>query len=88
MKTTLDLPPELVREIKLRAVHEGRKLKDITAELLKKGLKAGSARKTARPRRVKLPLVQCRHPAELTPEKVAELLSQQEVEWHHEAAGH
>ena len=38
MKTTIDLPPELVREIKLRAVHEGRKLKDVAAELLRHGL--------------------------------------------------
>jgi hypothetical protein len=38
MKTTFDLPRDLVREIKLRAVHEGRKLKDMAAELLKRGL--------------------------------------------------
>ena len=40
MKTTFDLPPELVRELKLRAVHEGRKLKDVAADLLKRGLVA------------------------------------------------
>jgi hypothetical protein len=38
VKTTIDLPADLVREIKLRAVHEGRKLKDVAAELLKRGL--------------------------------------------------
>lgn len=38
MKTTFDLPPELIREVKLRAVHEGRKLKDVAAELLQRGL--------------------------------------------------
>lgn len=38
MKTTFDLPPELVKEVKLRAVHEGRKLKDVAAELLRRGL--------------------------------------------------
>ena len=38
MKTTFDLPPDLVRELKLRAVHEGRKLKDVDADLLKLGL--------------------------------------------------
>jgi len=41
MKTTLDLPEELVKEVKLRAVHEGMKLKDAMAELLRKGLAAG-----------------------------------------------
>ena len=45
MKTTFDLPPDLVREVKLRAVHEGRKLKDVAAELLQRGL---SSEKTSR----------------------------------------
>ena|ERR1700676_533795 len=43
MKTTFDLPPELVIEIKLLAVHEGKKLKDAVTDLLRKGLKAVSA---------------------------------------------
>lgn len=38
MKTTLDLPNDLVREVKLRAVNEGKKLKDVVAELLRQGL--------------------------------------------------
>jgi hypothetical protein len=38
VKTTLDLPPDLVREIKLMAVNEGRKLKDVISDLLRKGL--------------------------------------------------
>ena len=33
MKTTIDLPPDLVREMKLLAAHEGRKLKDVVADL-------------------------------------------------------
>ncbi|MFU8894312.1 MAG: hypothetical protein ACNA8L_11870 [Luteolibacter sp.] len=40
MKTTFDLPPDLVKAVKLRAVHEGRKLKDVAADLLKRGLAA------------------------------------------------
>lgn len=32
MKITFDLPPELVREVKLRAVHEGWELKDVAAD--------------------------------------------------------
>jgi hypothetical protein len=35
MKTTLDLPDDLMREVKIRAVHEHKKLKDTIAELLK-----------------------------------------------------
>ena len=34
MKTTVDLPDDLVREVKLRAVYEGRKLKDMVAEIV------------------------------------------------------
>jgi plasmid stability protein len=42
MKTTLELPDDLIKEIKLRAVHEGKKLKDAMADLLRTGLAAGS----------------------------------------------
>ena len=42
MKTTLELPDDLVKEIKLRAVHEGLKLKDAVADLLRRGLATGS----------------------------------------------
>ncbi|MEI6604618.1 MAG: hypothetical protein WCP35_04865 [Verrucomicrobiota bacterium] len=34
MKTTFDLPPDLIRDVKLRAVHECRKLTDMVAEVL------------------------------------------------------
>jgi plasmid stability protein len=44
MKTTLDLPDDLVKEVKLRAVHEGKKLKDAVAELLRKGLANAAGR--------------------------------------------
>jgi plasmid stability protein len=44
MKTTLDLPHELVREMKLRAAHEGRKIKDVVASLLVSGLAAEAAK--------------------------------------------
>jgi hypothetical protein len=42
MKTTLDLPDDLVKEMKLLAIHEGKKLKDAVADLLRKGLSASS----------------------------------------------
>lgn len=66
MKTTFDLPPELVRAMKLRAVHEGRKLKDVAADLLQRGL--AGAESTAKPKPAKpkieiqasgLPVVRC-----------------------------
>lgn len=54
MKTTLDLPDDLVREIKIRAVHERKKLKDAIAEYLRKGLAAGKAGPPKIPKPVKL----------------------------------
>ncbi len=39
----MDLPNELVREVKLRAVNEGKRLQEVVAELLRLGLgQAGS----------------------------------------------
>ena len=91
MKTTFDLPDELVREIKLKAVHEGRKLKDAMAELLRAGLAVGAAKaeeRTARKKKSRLPLVKCRHGAtaatEMTPQGVADVLLEQEASWHAE----
>ena len=94
MKTTLELPDDLVREIKLRAVHRGQKLKETVAELLQKGL-AADAPGSLRPAVIRthpvtgFPVIECQHAAspaeELTPERVAEILLEQEVAWHHEA---
>ena len=53
MKTTLDLPDALMREVKIRAVHERKKLKDAIAEFIRKGMAAGKARPKA-PKPVKL----------------------------------
>jgi plasmid stability protein len=91
MKTTFDLPEELVRELKLRAVREGRKLKDAAAAVLRAGLAASevaaAAEKPAvvgRDRKTGLPVVQCRRAAprgeEMTPDRVAEILGAQEAE--------
>lgn len=38
MRTTLDLPDHLLTEIKIRAARENRKIKDVIAEALEKGL--------------------------------------------------
>jgi plasmid stability protein len=84
MKTTLDLPDELMREIKVRAAREDRKLKDLVAELLREGLTSTSKPSTTRGHRVKLPLIRSGHPAspgeELTPERVSEILLQEDIE--------
>lgn len=79
MKTTVDLPAELVRAIKIRAIEDNRKLKEMIAELLRRGLAEGaSVEQDSVPRRVTLPLVQTAHQAkpdeEMTPERVAAVL--------------
>ena len=94
MKTTVDLPDALVKEIRLRAVHDGQKLKDAIADLLRRGLEARTARLeenddgpgfTIDPQ-TRLPVIHTRHAAhpsqELTPDRMHEILLQQEVDWY------
>ena len=49
MKTTLDLPDELIREVKLRAVVQRRTVKDLVAEFLRQGLGLAPATTPAPP---------------------------------------
>jgi hypothetical protein len=44
MKTTLELPDELMRRVKLRAMHRNQKLKEVIAQLLELGMAAIAAR--------------------------------------------
>ncbi len=97
MKTTLDLPDALVKQVKLRAVREGRKLKELVADLLRKGLAAAANEKPIAQapsitvdKKTGLPVIECKHAAspgeELTPERVADILLGQEVRWQHDAS--
>jgi hypothetical protein len=43
MKTTLELPDPLMRRVKIRAASEGRKLKEVVADLLIKGMETPAA---------------------------------------------
>jgi plasmid stability protein len=83
-RTTLELPDDLMRAVRIRAVDEGRRLKEVVAELIRRGLDGEPGSAARAPRRVELPLVMCAHPAgpddELTPAAVAELLVAEEVE--------
>jgi plasmid stability protein len=83
MKTTLELPDDLMREVKIRAVEENRRLKDMVAELLRRGLTQPGAGESPVRHRVKLPLITGGHPAkpeeEMTPDRVAEVLMEQEA---------
>jgi plasmid stability protein len=83
MKTTLDLPDDLMRAVKIRAVEENRTLKDTIADLFRRGLAQPSGVPPTARQRVRLPLVQCAHEArrgeEMTPERVAEVLTEEEA---------
>jgi plasmid stability protein len=90
VKTTFDIPDDLLRAMKMRAVQEGRKFKDVATEVFRRGLAQPKvAANSGGGQRVKLPLIQCRHPAasqaKLTPDQVADVLLKQELEWSHEA---
>jgi plasmid stability protein len=99
MKTTLDLPDALVKQVKLRALQDGRKLKDAVADLLQKGLQVAMDTKpdahaavVTTDKKTGLPLIECKQVAslqeEITPERVAEILLAQELGWHHAAGRH
>ncbi|HEX6511347.1 MAG TPA: antitoxin [Chloroflexota bacterium] len=83
MKTTLELPDELMRALKIRAASDNRRLKDVVTEVIKRGLTESRPPTDSGSRRVALPLVECAHAArpgeEMTPERVAETLLEQEL---------
>lgn len=83
MKTTLDLPDDLMRAVKIRAVQENRKLKDMVADLLRRGLSQNTEAPRNARSRVRLPLVETVHPAapvhEITPDRAAEILLDEEA---------
>ena len=90
MKTTLDLPDELMRAAKIRAATEGRRLKDVVADLMRSGLAQEGAGAAKVRRKVRLPLVECAHGAspatEMTPARLAELLGDDDAAAAHASA--
>jgi plasmid stability protein len=51
MRTTIDLPDPLFREMKIRAAQQGLKLKDLAASYIEAGLRGQSVPATTAPRR-------------------------------------
>lgn len=70
----------------MHAVMQGRKLKDVIADLLRRGLDAANepapalSRPFAKERRTGLPVINCRQPARVPPDLVSEILLEQEAE--------
>src|SRR2546427_758064 len=86
MKTTLDLPDALVKQVKLRALHDGKKFKDAVAETLRAGFAAARAVKNGRSGRAKrivvkkdrktgLPVIRCPADAPARRMTVAQVLA-------------
>ncbi len=96
MKATIELPDALYREIRIRAAQEGRKVKDLVAELLMHGMYGQGKEPTPLKKPVVaispitgLPMIlgdrSISRSQELTPERVAEISIQQDAEWALEA---
>lgn len=82
MKTTLELSDDLMRSVKIKAVEENKKLKEMVSELLRLGLDASEGADHGR--RMQFPIIEGGRTAEpdqeMTPERVAEILLDQEVD--------
>ncbi len=95
MKTTLDLPDELMREMKLRAVIQGRTLRDLVAEFLRQGL--GLSAIPAAPVELPggmvtlgaggLPVIRCRADAPAAKMRPQDLLALEQLEQTNEDLG-
>jgi hypothetical protein len=83
MKTTIDLPDELVRMAKLRAVSQGRTLRDLVSDCLRLGLgisEIAGPQQTSSTSMVELndrrvPQFKCRPIAPIRPEHLPSLLA-------------
>ena len=82
MKTTLDLPDNLMRDVKLRAVMQGRTLRDVVADFLRQGLGQSPVGQAMAPPASSLveigpgglPVIRCRADAPASQASVQELL--------------
>ena len=90
MRITVDLPDDLIHEIRTLAARDSRKLKDLMAELLRRGLASDREPHVIR-HRVKLPIIETKHPAapgeELTPDRLKDILLEQYVQHYFQAIG-
>ncbi len=88
MKTTVEIPDDLMKAIKIRAVEEGKKLNQVMRELLTSGLK------TKQPKLPKvrigvdklngLPVILSSKAknGDLTPAQLSDILNEQEASYH------
>ena len=75
MRTTVELPDDLVRELKVRAAREGRSMKSLMRALLEQGLRRSADVPTPRRQRSALPVVRTGVPFGLAAPTNAELFA-------------
>ena len=97
MEDSVGIPDALFREVRAHATRDGLELHDAVVQLLRRGLlamdddepKAGPI--LGKDPITGFPVITCPTRAsafeELTPQRVADLLLEQEVTWHRDAAG-
>ena len=79
-----------MKQVKVRAVHDGQKLKDAATNLLRTRLAVDKEPEpfVTRDKTTGLPPIECKHSAapdeSLTPERIADILLAQEIGWLHD----
>ncbi|HRH69327.1 MAG TPA: hypothetical protein PLB89_07465 [Flavobacteriales bacterium] len=77
MKTTIELPDDLLRAMKVRAAKEGRSLKELLTAILRSAMKSSSATTVGKSGGGQLPVLRtskAKAGREMTPERIAEVL--------------
>ena len=90
MRTTLDLPDELFRQVKARAAMEGATLKDLLARYVLSGLRQPDPPAPRLLKRSKLPIIKSRGKQvilNLTPERQAKLEEEEDFAKLHRSFG-
>lgn len=92
MKTTLDLPDDLMREMKIRAATQGRKLKDVMADAIRASLASEHPPKNLKivtPKDGGLPYFECDPPSEAAPthEEIRKVIEKSQLEEDLQRAG-
>jgi hypothetical protein len=80
MRTTIDIPDALGRQVKMRAAQEGRSLKTLITQAIERELGANAAR-TVPAATPSLPVIRSSRPGSLkiTPAEISELLVREEA---------
>ena len=83
MRTTLDLPDELLKQAKIKAVERGTSLRDLVGAALERELKQPSEPKPTR-KRVRFPIFDSKAPGSLrlTNAEIAKLEADEDVRRH------